>query len=45
METSKMNEQDNTLKKSNIRLAIGLGIVAMVLAMWPLYILKQGLGG
>ena len=44
METSKMSEQDNTLKKSNIRLAIGLGLVAVLLSMWPLYILRQGLG-
>lgn len=39
-----MSEQDSSLKKSNIRLAIGLGLVAMLLSLWPLYILKQGLG-
>ena len=39
-----MSEQETSLKKSNIRLAIGLGLVALVLAMWPLYILNQGFG-
>ena len=39
-----MSQQDNPLKKSNIRLAIGLGVVALMLSMWPLYILRQGFG-
>ena len=39
-----MSEQDNTLKKSNIKLAIGLGLVAVLLSMWPLYILQNGFG-
>lgn len=40
-----MNEQNTALKKSNLRLALALAAVAAVLAMWPLYILRQGLGG
>lgn len=39
-----MSEQESSLKKSNIRLAIGLGLVAILLSFWPLYIIKQGLG-
>jgi hypothetical protein len=40
-----MSEQDASQKRSNIRLAVALGAVALILSMWPLYILRQGLGG
>lgn len=39
-----MNEQSESLKKSNIRLAIALGAVAVLLALWPLYYLRQSVG-
>ena len=39
-----MNEQKASLKKANIRLAFFLGGVAVLLALWPLYLLRQGLG-
>lgn len=39
-----MKDQDNSLKKANIRLALFLGAVAVLLAGWPLYMLRQGMG-
>lgn len=43
-EDEKVSAQDVSLKKANRRLAIVLGVVASILALWPLYILRQGLG-
>jgi hypothetical protein len=39
-----MKEHDDSVRKSNIRLALILGAVALLLAAWPLYMLRGGLG-
>lgn len=39
-----MNDEQKQ-KKSNLRLAWFLGTVALLISMWPLYLLKQSLGG
>jgi len=39
-----MKERDDLVRKSNIRLALILGAVALLLAAWPLYMLRGGLG-
>ena len=39
-----MKEQDASLKKANIRLALFLGAVAILLAGWPLYLLRESAG-
>ncbi len=38
-----MTEQDSK-KKSNLRLAFILGTVAVLLTMWPFYLLQKSLG-
>ena len=37
-------EQDTSLKKANLRLAVILAIVAAVFSLWPLYYLNGGIG-
>ncbi len=39
-----MKEQDAALRKANIRLALILGAVAVLLAAWPLYALREAMG-
>jgi hypothetical protein len=39
-----MKQHEDTLKKANIRLALILGAVALLLGGWPLYLLHGGPG-
>ena len=39
-----MTEIDPATRKANLRLALVLGIIALGLSVWPLYLLRQGLG-
>jgi hypothetical protein len=39
-----MKDQDAALKRANIRLALILGAIAMLLAAWPLYALREAMG-
>jgi hypothetical protein len=38
-----MEEQGNQ-KKSNLKVALILGAIALLISMWPLYMLKQSVG-
>ena len=38
-----MDNEENH-KKSNLRIALILGGIAILIALWPLYILRHGLG-
>jgi hypothetical protein len=40
-----MKEMTREQKKANIRLALILAAVALVIAMWPLYLLRNGITG
>ena len=37
-------EQEASLKKANLRLAIILAVVAAIFSLWPLYYLNGGIG-
>ena len=42
---SEVNEMTPEQKKANIRLAMVLAAVAGLIALWPLYLLRHGIGG
>ncbi len=37
--------EDKEHKSSNLRIALFLGAIALVISMWPLYLLNKAAGG
>lgn len=38
-------DEHNEQKSSNLRVALFLGAIALVISMWPLYLLNKASGG